>query len=237
MKVAVTECIWDMQGQVAARCPLAGLPFRAPPGLGLEASSRRSSVSSASDLGIRPPPGLEELQEVDICEAPSWASGGTPSEDSASDSDGDHRAMREWRTTLHVRNLPCYFTRASFVQLIDAQGLAGHYDFVYLPMDFQTRQSIGYAFVNFRTSVAALLFRAAMDGFSRWPVRSRKVCSVQWSQTQGLERNVRLVRNNGLMKKAGIPEEFKPTVFVDGQSAPFPSAPRKLRPEPKHLQL
>jgi len=143
---------------------------------------------------------------------------------------------REWRTTLHVRNLPCYFTRGSFLELIDAQGLSGQYDFAYLPMDFKTKQSMGYAFVNFTSSAAALAFRAAMHGFRSWPIHSHKVCSVQWSQTQGLEKNIKFVRKSDVMKKSGVPEEFKPAVLARGAVVPFPDPPQKLRVGPKHLQ-
>jgi len=130
--------------------------------------------------------------------------------------------MREYRTTLHIRNLPCSFKRATLVELMDATGLAQQYDFVYLPMDFRTKKSIGYAFVNFRSSTAALLFRATMDGFSQWPTASHKVCSVQWSDTQGFGDNVRLIIKSKVMKKQ-CPEDFKPTVFTDGQAVPFPT--------------
>merc|ERR1719162_1595392 len=74
---------------------------------------------------------------------------------------------------------------AELLELLDGAGLKSQYDFVYLPMDIKTRQSIGYASVNFTNSTAALLFRAAMDGFTSWSIPSPKVCAVHWSQTQG----------------------------------------------------
>jgi hypothetical protein len=144
------------------------------------------------------------------------------------------QGVRELRTTLHVRNLPCYFTRDILIGLMDAQGLAGQYDFVYLPMDFKSRASIGYAFVNFRSSTAALLFRAAMHGFARWAIPSGKVCSVQWSQTQGLDANVRLIHKSGVMKKR-CPEDFKPTIFVNGWIVPFPRPQRRAEPQSSDL--
>jgi len=120
-----------------------------------------------------------------------------------------------------MRNLPCFFDRGVLLDYINAQGLEGQYDFVYLPMDFHTKQSVGYAFINFTSTTAALLFRAAMDGFSAWPVPSHKVARVQWSQTQGYDANVqnclksRAVKNN-------CPEFFLPAVFAGGRMMPFP---------------
>ncbi|CAK0848335.1 unnamed protein product, partial [Prorocentrum cordatum] len=104
----------------------------------------------------------------------------------------------EWRTTVLVRNLPCYYTQASFTELIDGLGLAGQYDFVYAPIDFKSKRSMGYAFVN--------------------PL----VCSVVWSQTQGLDANIDVVRRSDMMKKnAAAPEEFKPLVLVQGKLQPL----------------
>jgi RNA recognition motif-containing protein len=136
-----------------------------------------------------------------------------------------------------VRNLPCYLTRDAFLELIDAQGLSGEYDFVYLPMDFKTKQSIGYAFVNFCNSAAARLFRSAMNGFKSWRFRSHKVCSAQWSQTQGFEKNIKLVRRSDVMKKSGVPDEFKPMVFVEGLRVPFPDPPERERSGPGRLRF
>jgi hypothetical protein len=129
----------------------------------------------------------------------------------------DHRQSREWRTTLLVRNLPCYYTQTSLMSLMDELGLEGQYDFVYAPMDFKSKRSMGYAFVNFRGVAATLFFRKAMDGFSRWPIRSQKVCSVVWSETQGLEANIDVVLKSDMMRKAAAPEEFKPLVLLNGQ--------------------
>jgi RNA recognition motif-containing protein len=169
------------------------------------------------------PPGLA------LIDSPAASQSTTPRTRSLSSSSHDwlqspveSTEMPESRTTLHVRNLPCYFKRSTFCQLMDAQGLHGQYDFVYLPMDFTTKQSIGYAFVNFRNSTAAVLFRACMHGFNRWQVFSKKVCSVQWSSTQGFEQNLQLLRKSGVMNKPGVPEEYQPCVFENGRMMPFP---------------
>lgn len=135
------------------------------------------------------------------------------------------------RTTLHIRNLPCYFSRSSLVEFLGQFGLAKDVDFLYLPVDFQTEGSMGYAFVNLRSEAAAARCLAALNGFSRWPIPSKKVLSVDWSITQGFEANVRLVHRNTIMRQ-NIPEEYKPVVFsADGQVALFPSPEKKF---PRH---
>ncbi|CAE7621292.1 ML3, partial [Symbiodinium sp. CCMP2456] len=52
------------------------------------------------------------------------------------------------RTTVMLRNLPNNYTRDMLLELIDSMGFRGQYDFLYLPIDFQTHACLGYAFVN-----------------------------------------------------------------------------------------
>jgi len=78
-------------------------------------------------------------------------------------------------TTVMLRNLPQYFTRASLLELIDEAGFFGSYDFVYLPTDFNSQAGLGYAFVNLMGSDAAARFWAHFDNFSAWPLESAKV--------------------------------------------------------------
>jgi hypothetical protein len=127
----------------------------------------------------------------------------------------------ETRTTVYIQNLPVCSTRGDLLALMDRLGLSMQYDFVYVPIDFNTGMSRGFAFVNFTNSPAAVHFTAAMDGFTAWHVPSRKVCSVTWSKTQGYDKNVRCQTYKHLIKE-NIPEEFKPAVFKNGCLIPFP---------------
>lgn len=132
-------------------------------------------------------------------------------------------------TTVVVRNLPNDYTREMLLDLLDSNGLARRYDFLYLPTDASSGAGLGYAFVNLVSADDALRARERLEGFRQWAVPSGKVCSVGWSlPRQGLEANVKRYRNSPLMHPS-VPDAFKPAVFADGQRIPFPWPTRKLR--------
>merc|ERR1719454_87460 len=51
-------------------------------------------------------------------------------------------------TTVMMRNLPVELTRDMLLQLLNDQGFAGEYNFIYMPVDFVKQVGLGYAFVN-----------------------------------------------------------------------------------------
>jgi len=137
---------------------------------------------------------------------------------------------QEPRTTVMLRNLPAHCTRASLLEMLDAEGFSGHYDFVYMPSDFRSRAGLGYAFVNVADPALVPRFWATFSGYSRWALPSTKVCQVSWSKPyQGLHANVQRYRNSSVMHP-DVPEECKPCAFLDGLRAPFPSPTKALQP-------
>lgn len=132
-------------------------------------------------------------------------------------------------TTVMLRNLPNNYTRVKLLQLIDDEGFARQYDFCYLPMDFKSHASLGYAFVNLLTPELAQQFWEKFEGFSNWSMSSQKVCSMSWSHPhQGLEAHVERYRNSPVMHE-DVPEEYKPMLFKDGVLAVFPPPSKKLK--------
>jgi len=141
-------------------------------------------------------------------------------------------STQETRTTVMVRNVPNDLTRELFLALLEKLGLAGLYDFVYLPVDFQTGSGLGYAFVNLVDPSGAPRLWAALDGFRRWAVPSRKRCSVAWNEPhQGLSANVMRFRNSAIMHPS-VPDSYKPVVFSDGVRAPFPAPTKAIKAAP-----
>lgn len=132
-------------------------------------------------------------------------------------------------TTVMLRNLPNDLTRDMLMELLDARGFAGRYDFLYLPVDFSRRAGLGYAFVNMLSDADAQGVRARLEGFKRWRVPSGKVCSVGWSNpTQGRRANLERYRNSSVMHDS-VPDEFKPVLLADGKRIPFPRPTKILR--------
>jgi len=135
----------------------------------------------------------------------------------------------EARTTVMLRNMPNNYSRKMLVELMDSEGFAGQYDFVYLPIDFETKACLGYAFINMVDSASAMRFWQVFDGFCRWSIPSRKVSGVSWSGPhQGLEAHVERYRNSSIMSDS-TPDDYKPALFRNGVRIPFPVPTRKLR--------
>jgi RNA recognition motif-containing protein len=132
------------------------------------------------------------------------------------------------KTTLMWKNLPNNFTRDELLELMDAQGFAGSYNFFYAPVDFTSGALVGYAFVNFVSLKEANRFIIHFQGFSAWGLRSEKVAEVQWSSCQGLEEHVERYRNSPVMHP-DVSEEKRPVLFVNGVRVQFPKPTRKLR--------
>jgi hypothetical protein len=172
-------------------------------------------------------------------QAPAW---GTPNEMSSSlmaqttsvqvapHETGEVRDVHgKQRTTVMLRNLPNNYSRAMFLSMLDSEGFSGAYDFVYLPIDFCSRACLGYAFVNLVDVSIVPNFWRTFDGYSKWTLPSRKVCSVSWSGPhQGLEAHVERYRNSPVMHTS-VPDEYKPVIFRDGTRVVFPTATKSFR--------
>jgi len=137
----------------------------------------------------------------------------------------------ESRTTLMLRNLPSCFTRAKLLKMIESQGLSGHLDFVYLPIDFLSGAGLGYAFVNMCTPQDAQMAAAKLRGLNDWmDSTSNKVLDVCWSDPhQGIEMLIERYRNSRVMHGT-VPDHYKPMLFSEGRRVPFPAPTKRVRP-------
>mmetsp|Transcript_15626 Transcript_15626/g.19123 ORF Transcript_15626/g.19123 Transcript_15626/m.19123 type:complete len:330 (+) Transcript_15626:66-1055(+) len=134
-------------------------------------------------------------------------------------------------TTVMLRNLPNNYSRNMVCTMMDKEGFHGKYDFLYLPIDFRSKASLGYAFVNLINEVEAQNFWKTFDGYTKWVLPSAKVCSVSWSGPhQGQKSHVQRYRDSPIMH-GSVPDEFKPVIFEagTGKRLDFPPPSKKLR--------
>jgi len=151
----------------------------------------------------------------------------------ARDDDVDSAAAAEVpdeaKTTVMMRHIPNDYTREMLMKLIDDEGFGGCYRLFYLPIDYGSRVSFGYAFIDLATPEEAERFRSHFQGFTAWDVVSQKICEVSWSSVlQGVSAHVERYRNSPVMHES-VPDEFRPILLLDGKRVPFPSATKSIR--------
>jgi len=122
--------------------------------------------------------------------------------------------------TVLVRNLPRDLVPQAVLQALGPHraGL----DFLYVPVEFQTKDNLGYAFLNFTHQAAADGLRAAL------PALFGPAAYMQPARVQGKDANVKRFRNSSVM---GVLEpDCKPMLFERGAQVPFPEPTKKLPP-------
>lgn len=146
-----------------------------------------------------------------------------PSEDigkNAQHEDAKHD--NELRTTVVFRNLPPSFTRTMLLSLLDEEGFAGLYDFIYLPIKMKRVATFGYAFINFTSQATAERFFEHFTGFNLWAVPHNRRAEVEWSKDrQGLEAQIEHYRHSPVMQ-LDVPDHMQAIVLKDGIRIPFP---------------
>jgi len=94
------------------------------------------------------------------------------------------------KTTAMMRNLPNRYTQSMLLEELDRAQFSGCYDFVYLPIDPDTRANRGYAFINFSAPEYAWMFKLTFEGHKTSCVTdSRKVVEVTPAALQGFDAN------------------------------------------------
>ena len=123
----------------------------------------------------------------------------------------------ERRTTLMVRNIPNRFTKDAMILEFNKH-FEGEYDFFYLPIDFNNKCNVGYAFINFKTPKAMIDFHQRYNG-NTWPkFKSNKVCAITFARLQGREAMLKHFEDSG-----GGERNFHLTCFHSNSSGDIKS--------------
>jgi len=132
-------------------------------------------------------------------------------------------------TTVILRNLPIEVTRDMLLKLLDREGFSGGYDFLHMPIDFQTKTGLGYAIVNLVSHNIALCIHKHFEGFSNWPCLSDHLGEVAWNTPhQGLATHIDRYRSSPLMHPS-VPEIYRPVLFENGIRIEFPAPTSRVR--------
>lgn len=150
---------------------------------------------------------------------------------------GKASELSQGKTTVMMRNIPYSYTRSKLTALLDSIGFTQQYDFLYVPIDFKSKQNFGYAFVNLTSIENTCRFCDVFEGFAAWPSsQTAKVCTLSWSESQGFKANVERYRNSSIMAN-DIEDSYKPAIFHCGLQARFPPPTRKLRQPPQRKSV
>jgi len=199
----------------------------------------RCGLAVSLPPAFRPPPGLSfppqaEVHVVDACQKSRKIVGFDDSSDRASTCSGSAETFEVVSnsditvTTVILRNIPNRFSQAVLAAVLDKHGFSGAYDMIYVPMDFATGVSFGYAFLNLISVDEAERFMASFDGF-KWGGASKKVCGVAFcDDNESPSERIERYRNLPVMH-ASVPDVFKPAMYFEGQRVPFPAPTKRLR--------
>lgn len=140
-------------------------------------------------------------------------------------------------TTLALQNLPNGLTQLGLTQVLDNEGFAGLYDFVFLPHDLRTGKSKRYALVNCLRHSYGLSLAAHFHRRTSWGIGGGgAVCKVKWSfPQQGLQALVQEYRDHVTMHPS-VPDELRPAMYHEGWQVPLPP-PTKYIQAPRFYKM
>ncbi|KAL2513217.1 RRM 2 domain-containing protein [Abeliophyllum distichum] len=134
------------------------------------------------------------------------------------------------KTTVMIKNIPNQFRRDDMLKYLDqrCQAYSLEYDFFYLPMDFRSKDNLGYAFVNFTTAVAAVKAMEILQNYHWGTIQtckgtfvSKKICEVTPARIQG-KKNLVARFQNSIFSCDGL--DFLPVVFDPPRNGSKPNS-------------
>jgi len=120
------------------------------------------------------------------------------------------------RTAIVLKNVPAECVRDTLLHIINEHGFQGLYDFLYLPMDFTTARSRGYATINFISSADAQRACSKLNGIH---VHGGELVTEMSNVHAGINSLLQRYQNGELMNDPNTPEDYKP-LFLQGQCTP-----------------
>jgi len=108
-----------------------------------------------------------------------------------------------------IKNIPNKYTQNMLLETVE-EGYKGKFDFFYLPIDFQNKCNVGYAFINFIDPSSVNEFFLDFSDKKWKKFNSSKVCVITFARIQGKQSNIEHFRNSSLMHED---EKYRPLLF------------------------
>lgn len=103
---------------------------------------------------------------------------------------GSDSPMFSDQTTVMIRHIPPKLTQRQLLKEVNDLGLAGRFDFLYIPMDSRRRSNRGIAFINFVTPAVATEYASAQHKQTLRHPSSQRPLEIMPADLQGFEANV-----------------------------------------------
>lgn len=111
----------------------------------------------------------------------------------------EDRIVGEEKTALNIKNIPNKYTKDMLLKLIDEE-FAGKYSFFYLPIDFEQKCNMGFAFIKLADVHQVKRFYNRFQG-KKWPrFNSEKICELRYARLQDEDELRNHFKNSNLMK-------------------------------------
>jgi len=125
-------------------------------------------------------------------------------------------------TTLMIRNIPGKYSQNHLMMDLHDTGFDDTYDFLYMPIDKGTSNSVGYAFVNFVDPALAAKCMDRFQGhrFTQLQRSSNKTARISVAHLQGLEKNLQHYQNTAV--SAAKQQQRRPVVMLNRISEMVP---------------
>lgn len=110
-----------------------------------------------------------------------------------------------------LKNVPNRYTVEEILAELLAEGFEDTFDFLYLPIDFNSKRNRGYAFINFKKPGTVEGFVKAFNEtrLTRYP--TQKIVKVVPALTQGFEANVAAFTRKDAQRIQN--QWFRPLIF------------------------
>ena len=106
---------------------------------------------------------------------------------------------KDTRTTVMIRNLPIKYDTAILEK--ELEPFEGKYDCLYMPYDYDNEGNRGYAFLNLTNPYHILLFYEFFNNKCWLYFESKKICTLNYANFQGIEEIKKHAKNYKGSKK------------------------------------